>query len=1476
MSKIFASIIKIFLLTLFVSIAFTQNCFARWNEINTGVKDHFTGIVVWGNKAMISGYKGLYLINDSIHNNVSLTKYQITGNTNDNALLNRSRFHHCFSDKIKGTNVVYACGQDTITHTAVAFRISLTDLSYQIIYRGIYRSSLNQLAYSAYLKTYVAVGDNGLFLILDNNTFKEAETNFTDDLLSVACINSSSANDLLLGTSSGITKAYFGFNTVSYRYEIELQEYVSSDKPVCGLTYDNATNIYGVGKCLYYYNHSVFDELTNFKPDVLNGQCILRNGSAIFVGTSHGIYKMFKTETLELMDGTGDYSVDCFWYLPSDSKKNYGCGPNGNLYLTNDNGGGTYPYAKLNLLGSCVNANQNLYATTGSSEKCEWWVDGKFYQSTCQKVSYLFDKVGEYKIQMIVMNQDSLRDTTAGIFHVVDPPNTALDFDLTDTVVCLGNGAQVNVSHADSGYYYYLYGQSQKSFESKNSAVCLSDTFNFISGKILESGTYKLGVNHSNASCVSMANRTIYIKVQNVTSEFHSRYINADIKDTLAFNALSDDAEHFHWDFSPKPDWSEDSVRKARCVFSKTGRITVTLETWSDDGCHDIRQTTSTNVYREASVPDDCWNLFVGGDSLHRLHITYPEEMRRLSLADDDGYLITGTYRQGEKIYSRGGLDYELPYASSCLIKYSQNGILKWICSAPCDAIDQQSITAFNDLISTTDGNIILANRSYGFTDNTGKDYSTISSQILKLNQQGELIWELKSKWQDLFIPVNIFPMSDGDFMLFGSYYNQFQESKVQLYLNGILSDSLQGYKDTKANSFWAFSKFNAEGKLVWHRPLELFNYNIPKNIVAHGDSFGNVTIAGHVFRNIYAHDRRDETIDTLISNAGTSDDHRVFILKLDTAGRKIWNMNILSPKAPLQNIEVNDLISEPDGRFYFTGANTSGYGDSTDAAVITNADGSRNPMYPGRFYVASVNKNGICQWVTGTQPQRYSAGYDLVKDQGKLYVLGRSFNQDRKPGYLVFNHDSTGWDTLGFQTESDYFVTRFDTNGYCETAFVNGLNVNFDGYRIDYFNRMTVKNGRIALHKTFPMYEKYQINYRDFGNIVSPHFPYYTNSNLVSFVPECGFVFYPKHGCKTIEIPTIEERNNCGAYKSPNGTVYSKSGIYKEVNFINFGCDTFQTINQLNLTINSGFSDTIQINSCKSYITPSGQLIRYSGFYTDTLISSTGCDSVLTMDINIGYAEKNYADFQACNLFTSPSGKEIVHSGIYTDTFHSSIGCDSLIEMLVTINYDTSIHFSDTVCQVFRSLSGKKWTTSGTYKDTTHLLSGCSQFNVYDVDIANLSGSVIQEDSGILCQETRGKIQWYDCDTKSKIKGENNRKYYPTNSGNYSAILSFGGCSDTTECFNFKSGNIALKDLRNVAWLIPNPNNGRFAIYTNASPDNYKLNLIDIAGKTVSEREYVNTTVMIFDEDIPDGIYTVMIRSESAFVNFRVAIFNN
>ena len=182
-------------------------------------------------------------------------------------------------------------------------------------------------------------------------------------------------------------------------------------------------------------------------------------------------------------------------------------------------------------------------------------------------------------------------------------------------------------------------------------------------------------------------------------------------------------------------------------------------------------------------------------------------------------------------------------------------------------------------------------------------------------------------------------------------------------------------------------------------------------------------------------------------------------------------------------------------------------------------------------------------------------------------------------------------------------------------------------------------------------------------------------------------------------------------------GTMYTTSGIYYDTLQTSIGCDSIISID---LTINNSINgDTTTTVACDSAVWQ-GTTYTASGMYYDTLQTAAGCDSVLTLDLTINNSYTAPVDVQtACDSLVW-QGTTYTTSGMYYDSLQTITGCDSILTLDLTINDSYSVTTVPMTACDSMEWQGTMYTTSGIYYDTLQTAIGCDSIISIDLTINN------------------------------------------------------------------------------------------------------------------------------------------------------------
>ncbi|MFM9008930.1 MAG: gliding motility-associated C-terminal domain-containing protein, partial [Bacteroidota bacterium] len=195
---------------------------------------------------------------------------------------------------------------------------------------------------------------------------------------------------------------------------------------------------------------------------------------------------------------------------------------------------------------------------------------------------------------------------------------------------------------------------------------------------------------------------------------------------------------------------------------------------------------------------------------------------------------------------------------------------------------------------------------------------------------------------------------------------------------------------------------------------------------------------------------------------------------------------------------------------------------------------------------------------------------------------------------------------------------------------------------------------------------------------------------------------------------------SSCTDYTAPWGTTYTQSGTYTDTLTTIGGCDSIVSVN---LTITGAIlTPPLTATACSSYTAPWGTTYTQSGTYSDTLTTVSGCDSIVSVNLTItGTIITSPITASACSSYTAPWGTPYTQSGTYSDTLTTSSGCDSVVTLnLVIFGNATPSVVNASACDSYTAPWGSVYTQSGSYDTTFLTVNGCDSTVTLDLTISD------------------------------------------------------------------------------------------------------------------------------------------------------------
>jgi hypothetical protein len=281
------------------------------------------------------------------------------------------------------------------------------------------------------------------------------------------------------------------------------------------------------------------------------------------------------------------------------------------------------------------------------------------------------------------------------------------------------------------------------------------------------------------------------------------------------------------------------------------------------------------------------------------------------------------------------------------------------------------------------------------------------------------------------------------------------------------------------------------------------------------------------------------------------------------------------------------------------------------------------------------------------------------------------------------------------------------------------------------------------------------------------------------------------------------------------HGLQLTNAGLYYDTLTNQKGCDSLLI---LQLNINPITVDTLLAAICQgsSYLF-GGKTYTQSGVYSDTLQSSSGCDSIRRLILTVNPLSQSSLQQSIC--FGSSynfNGTTLTQAGNYSDTLVNALGCDSIIQLQLTVAPQIVTTLNDSICAggVY-TFHGNSLSLAGTYRDTLTAAGGCDSIVVLQLKVNSVpSKPVITRSQDTLFSSATSGNQWYFVGSGAII-GATAPVYVPTqaNGGSYYVISTQNGCSsvssDTIAFIGTSVTSHQIDELR----VYPIPSNG--IIYT-------------------------------------------------------------
>ncbi|MFK8046264.1 MAG: choice-of-anchor Q domain-containing protein, partial [Crocinitomicaceae bacterium] len=297
---------------------------------------------------------------------------------------------------------------------------------------------------------------------------------------------------------------------------------------------------------------------------------------------------------------------------------------------------------------------------------------------------------------------------------------------------------------------------------------------------------------------------------------------------------------------------------------------------------------------------------------------------------------------------------------------------------------------------------------------------------------------------------------------------------------------------------------------------------------------------------------------------------------------------------------------------------------------------------------------------------------------------------------------------------------------------------------------------------------------------------------------------------------------------------------------------------------------ETLQVTECVQYTVPSGdETYSTSGIYQDTLPNSTGCDSILTIDLTIPVPASGIDSLTACDSLVWIDGITYFTDN-NTATFNiiggTINGCDSLVTLYLTVLQSMSGTDAQTACDSLVWIDGLTYFTdnnTATFNFTGGAANGCDSLVTLELTINAINPLVTQTGTLLTSDETGATYQWLNCPAMTTISGATNQSFTATTNGDYAVTLTKNGCTDTSTCYSVTGVGIIENNFGNELLIYPNPTDGNFSIDLGNNYQTTVITITDVNGRIIQTKSYTDSQLLDLKPEEPTGIYFLIIESE-------------
>lgn len=363
-------------------------------------------------------------------------------------------------------------------------------------------------------------------------------------------------------------------------------------------------------------------------------------------------------------------------------------------------------------------------------------------------------------------------------------------------------------------------------------------------------------------------------------------------------------------------------------------------------------------------------------------------------------------------------------------------------------------------------------------------------------------------------------------------------------------------------------------------------------------------------------------------------------------------------------------------------------------------------------------------------------------------------------------------------------------------------------------------------------------------------------NGEVLTETGDVKLVLQTVHGCDSLVnfsldvwpvydlYPTVQICN--GTSYAFNGQTLSQAGTYIAEMVSTHGCDSTVTM-QLELVDSFDIQLNESICEGEAYLFD-GQSLTQPGAYVAEYETAAGCDSTVALNlsvwpnflhtINIFICEGNAFDWE---------GQAITEAGIYADTLQTVHGCDSIIILVVEALPNSETTINETICQGGTYLfEGQHYDIAGTY--TALLINSYGCDSLITLNLSVNPAPVVYDTLSVVQGTVHNGITLLSDTTITEVQTDD------------------FGCETIITTHFIVLPNATQDVLQGSSFeVFPNPASGQFFVrFDLMQQSNIRLEVLDVLGRVLFANSAANEfptgkhQLAIHAKDWPSGVYFV------------------